>query len=72
MLYQTVQEIAAFKLDEVTNSSDTVGNQLDIHIFRRLNPLPPRDADRQKQNFILKDLFSSILTQLKKYHPSET
>jgi len=34
------------------------------------NPLPPSDAGR-KQKSILEDLLSSILTQFKKYHPSE-
>jgi len=36
----------------------------------RVNPLPPSDAIRKQKN-ILEDLFSSVLSQLKKYHPSE-
>jgi len=34
-----------------------------------INPLPPSDAVRKQKN-ILEDLFSSELSQLKKYHPS--
>jgi len=34
------------------------------------NPLPPSDAVRQQKKK-LEDLFSSVLSQLKKYHPSE-
>jgi len=33
-----------------------------------LSYLPPSDAETE--NFILEDLFSSVLSQLKKYHPS--
>jgi len=33
------------------------------------NPLPPSDAVR-KQRIILQDLFSSVLSHCKKYHPS--
>jgi len=33
------------------------------------NPQPPSDAVR-KQKFLLEDLFSSVLLQFKKYHPS--
>ena len=35
-----------------------------------INPLPPKDAVRQQKKNILEDLFSSVLSQLKKYHPS--
>jgi len=37
-----------------------------------LNPLPPSDAVRQEKKNILEDVFSSqsVLSQLKKYHPS--
>ena len=39
---------------------------------KTLNPLPPSDAVRkQKKNHFRSDLFSSVLSQLKKYHPSE-
>ena len=34
------------------------------------NPLPPSDAVRQQEKNILEDLFSSVLSQFKKYHPS--
>jgi len=34
-----------------------------------LNPLPPNDAAR-KQKSILEDLFGSVSSQFKKYHPS--
>jgi len=36
-----------------------------------LNPLPPSDAVRKQEKNILEDLFSSVLSQSKKYHPSE-
>jgi len=35
-----------------------------------LNPLPPSDAIRKQKKLFLEDLFSSVLSQLKKYHPS--
>jgi len=35
-----------------------------------INPLPPSDAVRKQKKNILEDLFSSILSQFKKYHPS--
>jgi len=35
-----------------------------------LNPLPPSDAVRQQKKNIFEDLFSSVLSQFKKYHPS--
>jgi len=35
-----------------------------------VNPLPPSDAVRQQKKNILEDLFSSVLSQFKKYHPS--
>jgi len=35
-----------------------------------LNPLPPSDAVRKQEKNILKDLSSSVLSQLKIYHPS--
>jgi len=34
------------------------------------NPLPPSDALRTEKKNILEDLFSSLLSQLKNYHPS--
>jgi len=33
------------------------------------NPLPPSDAVRKRKKNILEDLSSSVLLQLKKYHP---
>jgi len=36
-----------------------------------VNPLAPRDAVRKRKKNILEDLFSSVLSRLKKYHPSE-
>jgi len=36
----------------------------------QLNPLPPSDAVRKQKKNILEDLFSSVLSQFKKYHPS--
>jgi len=35
-----------------------------------LNPLTPSDAVRQQKKIILEDLFSSVLSQFKKSHPS--
>jgi len=36
------------------------------------NPLPPSDAVRkQKKKIIFEDLFSSVLSEFKKYHPYE-
>jgi len=39
--------------------------------LKRIKPLPPSDnaVPKQKKN-ILEDLFSSVLSQFKKYHPS--
>jgi len=37
--------------------------------FSKLNPLPPSDAVRKQKKNILEYLFSSVLAQLKKYHP---
>jgi len=34
------------------------------------NPPPPSDAVRKQKKIILEDLFSSVLSQFKKYHPS--
>jgi len=34
------------------------------------NPLPPSDAVRQQKKNISEDLFSSVLSQLKNYHPT--
>jgi len=34
------------------------------------NPLPPSDAVQKQKTFILEDLFSSVLSQFKKDHPS--
>jgi len=34
-----------------------------------INPLPPSDAIWKQKN-ILEDLFSSVLSQFKQYHPS--
>jgi len=43
------------------------------HIFKLLktiiSPVPPCDAVRKQKKNILEDLFSSVLTQFKKYHP---
>jgi len=36
-----------------------------------VNSLPPSDAVRNRKQNILEDLFSSALSQIKKYHPSE-
>jgi len=35
-----------------------------------INPLPPSDAVRQQKKNILEDLFRSVLSQFKNYHPS--
>jgi len=37
---------------------------------RALNPLPPSDDVRQQKKTILEDLFSSVLSQFKKYYTS--
>jgi len=44
--------------------------RLSLLVFRinTVNPQPPSDAVR-KQTFILEDLFSSVSSQFKKYHP---
>jgi len=38
----------------------------------RVNPLPPSDADRKqkKKIYILENLFSLVLSEFKKHHPS--
>jgi len=36
----------------------------------RLNQLPPNDAVRKQKKNILEYLFSSVLSQFKKFHPS--
>jgi len=41
------------------------------HTWIRLNPLPPSDAVRKERRFILEDLFRAVLSQFKKYHPSQ-
>jgi len=38
--------------------------------FWKINPLPPSDAFRKQKKNVLEDLFSSLLSQFKKYHPS--
>jgi len=43
---------------------------LDIPWKLWVNPLPPSDAVRKQKKNILKDLFSTVLTLFKKYHPS--
>jgi len=35
-----------------------------------VNPLPPSNTVRKQKKIILEDLFSSVLSQLKKYHSS--
>jgi len=35
-----------------------------------INPLPPSDAVREEKKHIFGDLFSSVLSQFKKHHPS--
>jgi len=35
-----------------------------------VNPLPPSVAVRKQKKNILEDLFSLVLSQFKKYHPS--
>jgi len=35
-----------------------------------LNPLPPSDAVRKQKKIILENLFSSVLSNYKKYHLS--
>jgi len=40
-----------------------------ISRLQDINPLPPSDAVQEQKNIILDDLFSSVLSQLKKYHP---
>jgi len=37
----------------------------------KVNPLPPSNAVRKQEKNILKDLFSLVLSQYKKYHLSE-
>jgi len=39
-------------------------------IYYSINPLPPNDAVRKQKKNILEDLFSSVSSQFKKYHPS--
>jgi len=39
-----------------------------LHKITYFNPLPPSDAVR-KEKKILEDLFSSVLSEFKKYHP---
>jgi len=41
---------------------------LTAHFLRKFNPLSPRDPVRKLKN--LEDIFSSVLSQFKKYHPS--
>jgi len=36
-----------------------------------VNPLPPSDTVRKQKKCILEDISSSLLSQFKKYHPSE-
>ena len=36
----------------------------------QLNTLPPSDAVRQQKKKVFENLFSSVLSQFKKYHPS--
>ena len=36
-----------------------------------VNPLPPSDAVRKQKKIVLENLFSSVLSQIKKYYPSE-
>jgi len=35
-----------------------------------INPLLPSDTIQKQKHFILKDIFSSVLSQFKEYHPS--
>jgi len=39
-------------------------------LLNNTNPLPPSDAVWKQKKNILEDLFSSVLSQFKKYHPS--
>jgi len=38
--------------------------------FSEINPLPTSDTIRKQKKNILDDLFSSVLSQFDKYHPS--
>jgi len=42
-----------------------------LYGFKLVNPLPPSDAVRQQKKNIFEDLFSSVSSQFKKYHPCE-
>ena len=44
--------------------------KLRVGFKRAINPLPPSDAVRQQKKNILEDLFSLVLSQFKKNHPS--
>jgi len=39
--------------------------------IRLINPQPPSDAVRKQKKSILEDIYSSVLSQFKRYHPSE-
>jgi len=39
-------------------------------VTQEVNPLPPSDAVLKQKKNVLQDLFSLVLSQLKKYHPS--
>jgi len=40
------------------------------YLLDLVNPLPPSGAVRERKKIILEDLFGSVLSHLKKYHPS--
>jgi len=44
----------------------------ELLIFLSINSKPPSDAVRQQKKNFLEDLFSSVLSQFKKYHVLET
>jgi len=54
------------KLDEF---SIALKNHFLYFLVNQFNPMPPSDAV-WKQKYILEDLFSSVLSHFKKYHPS--
>jgi len=67
------QEIAPNNFDTNLWLRDVIvkNNQTDdYNINNHINPPPPSDAIRKQKKYVLEDFFSSILSQLKNYHPS--
>jgi len=69
---------ACFKTSQRELSIDVAKGLLNIEKLLKyvpppfwfLNPLTPNDVVRQQKKITLEDLFSSVLSQSKKYHPS--